>query len=74
MLSGGLAGSPHPISDGHSAARNDVDYVATEFGAVRLFGLDLKARAEALINLAAPAFRSDLRVAWRECLQAMGAA
>ena len=55
-----------------TAARTDVDYIATEFGAVRLFGLDLNARAEALISIAAPAFRNDLRAAWRESLQAMG--
>ena len=41
-----------------------MDLGATEFGAVRLFGLDLNARAEALINIAAPDFRVDLRAAW----------
>jgi acyl-CoA hydrolase len=35
--------------------------VATEYGAVNLFGLTLGRRAEALISLAHPDVRADLR-------------
>lgn len=36
------------------------DYVITEYGVARLKGKDLKARAEALINIAHPNFRAEL--------------
>jgi 4-hydroxybutyrate CoA-transferase len=36
----------------------------TEYGAVNLHGLTLRERAEALINLAHPDFRGQLREAW----------
>jgi acyl-CoA hydrolase len=38
-----------------------VHWVVTEHGAVNLFGLTLRQRAEALIALAAPDFRGELR-------------
>jgi acyl-CoA hydrolase len=41
-------------------SRGDVRWVATEFGAVNLFGRNLRQRAELLITIAHPAFRSDL--------------
>lgn len=41
--------------------RNDVRYVATEHGCVDLFGLSTSDRAQALIELAAPKFRDELR-------------
>jgi itaconate CoA-transferase len=41
--------------------RTEVHNVATEHGIVNLFGLSNKARAEALIGLAAPQFRNELR-------------
>jgi len=41
-------------------SRADVHYVVTEFGAVNLFGKNLRERAEALISIAAPQFRDDL--------------
>ncbi|HEY6878050.1 MAG TPA: acetyl-CoA hydrolase/transferase C-terminal domain-containing protein, partial [Polyangiales bacterium] len=41
--------------------RGHVHYVATEYGVVDLFGLDLKKRAEALISIAHPDFRAELR-------------
>jgi acyl-CoA hydrolase len=47
-----------------SIARSDVDFVVTEFGAARLRDLDIEARAEALIGLAAPEHREDLLRAW----------
>jgi len=40
--------------------RHDVEYIATEYGIVRLFGLSLRQRAEALISIAHPDFREEL--------------
>ena len=44
-----------------TALRTDVDIVATEFGVARLKDLPNRARAEALIEIAAPQFRDELR-------------
>ncbi len=41
-------------------SRGDVRWVATEFGAVNLFGRSVRQRAELLISIAHPAFRSEL--------------
>jgi acyl-CoA hydrolase len=41
--------------------RGHVHWVATEYGAVNLHGLSLRERAEALISIAHPNFRSELR-------------
>lgn len=49
-----------PEGSAVSITRNDVDYVVTEYGAVRLKGLDLRDRAKALINIAHPNFRDEL--------------
>ncbi|MFT4097238.1 MAG: acetyl-CoA hydrolase/transferase C-terminal domain-containing protein [Rhodoblastus sp.] len=46
--------------------RNDADYIVTEHGMAALRDLDLDARAEALIMIAAPQFRSDLTAAWKD--------
>jgi len=43
-----------------TALRTDVDWVVTEFGAVRLQELSSKKRAEALVSIAAPQFRKEL--------------
>ncbi len=43
--------------------RNDVDTVVTEYGAVELIGLSGRRRAEALISIAHPDHRSELRAA-----------
>jgi acyl-CoA hydrolase len=43
-----------------SLSRNDIDFVATEFGIVKLKGLSLKERAEKLISIAHPDFRVQL--------------
>ncbi len=47
-------------------SRADVHYVVTEFGAVNLFGKNLRERAEALIRIAHPKFRDDLERAAKE--------
>jgi len=44
-----------------TALRTDVDIVVTEYGSAELKYLPNQARAEALINIAAPQFRDDLR-------------
>ena len=41
--------------------RGHVHWVVTEYGAVNLFGLSLRQRAEALISIAHPDFRAGLR-------------
>jgi acyl-CoA hydrolase len=41
--------------------RGHVHYVATEYGVVDLFGLELRKRAEALISIAHPDFRAELQ-------------
>lgn len=46
--------------------RTDCAVVVTEHGAADLRGLDLEARAAALIAIAAPAHRDSLTRAWRE--------
>lgn len=43
-----------------TSSRNDVDYVATEYGIVRLKGLPLRERALALASIAHPDFRPVL--------------
>ena len=46
-----------------TTARSDVDLVVTEYGVADLWGLDLHARAEALIAIAHPDFRDAARSA-----------
>ena len=41
--------------------RGHVHWVVTEFGAVDLFGLSLRQRGEALLSIAHPDFRGELR-------------
>lgn len=41
--------------------RGHVHWIVTEYGAVNLFGLSLRQRAEALISIAHPDFRGELR-------------
>lgn len=50
---------------GVTTSRNDVHYVTTEFGVAALYGRSVRQRAEALIAIAHPDFRSDLQVAAR---------
>lgn len=47
-----------------TTSRNDVHYVATEYGVAELRGKSLKERARALINIAHPNFRDDLIEEW----------
>ena len=51
-----------------SLGRNDIDYVVTEYGARRLKGLSIQKRAEALISIAHPKYRDELRKAAKELL------
>lgn len=44
-----------------SLSRNDVDYVVTEYGIVRLRGANIRERAKLLISIAHPKFRDLLR-------------
>lgn len=46
--------------------RNDVHYVVTEFGVAYLRGKTIRERAQALINIAHPAFREELAQKARE--------
>jgi len=49
-----------------TALRTDIDYVVTEHGARHIKHLPHQARAEALIEIAAPEFRDELRDSWKE--------
>ena len=44
-----------------TTSRNDTDYVVTEYGIAWLRGRNSAERANALINIAHPAFRDELR-------------
>jgi acetyl-CoA hydrolase len=48
---------------GVTTSRNDVHYVVTEYGVAQLFGKSVRLRVEALINIAHPDFRDELRKA-----------
>ena len=55
-----------PLGATVTSGRNDVDYIATEYGVVRLRGLTLRERALALTSIAHPDFRPGLMSAIRE--------
>ncbi|WP_096199013.1 acetyl-CoA hydrolase/transferase family protein [Bacillus sp. FJAT-45350] len=44
-----------------TTSKNDVDYVVTEYGVAKLRGRTIRERTEALINVAHPKFRDELR-------------
>lgn len=44
-----------------TTSRNDVDYIVTEYGIAKLKGKNLKDRARALIEIAHPDFREELK-------------
>lgn len=48
--------------------RTLTQWVVTEYGAVNLYGLSLRQRAEALISIAHPSVRERLSMEMRECL------
>jgi 4-hydroxybutyrate CoA-transferase len=52
-----------------TTTRNDVQYVVTEYGVALLRGMTMRQRAAALINVAAPQFRDQLR---QECVELYG--
>lgn len=49
-----------------TTSKNDINYVVTEFGVAQLRGKSAKQRAAALIGIAHPAFRDELRAAARQ--------
>ena len=49
-----------------TTSKNDINYVVTEFGVAELRGKPAKQRAEALIGIAHPDFRSELRESARK--------
>ena len=54
------------LGAGVTTTRNDVRYVATEYGIAELFGKTIAERAQALINIAHPNFRDELAAQARE--------
>lgn len=44
-----------------TTSKNDVDYIVTEYGAARMKGKTINERVEALIAIAHPKFRDELR-------------
>jgi acyl-CoA hydrolase len=50
----------HPVGTRVSIPEHSVDWVVTEYGAVRLKFLDLERRASALIDIAHPQYRDEL--------------
>jgi len=58
-----------PVLDNGAAvttSRNDVHYVVTEYGIAELRGKTVRQRAEALIAIAHPDFRRELRQVWTQ--------
>ena len=56
----------HPVGTPITTTRNDVHYVVTEYGVADLFGKSINQRAEALIAIAHPKFREQLREEFRQ--------
>jgi acyl-CoA hydrolase len=54
------------VGSGVVTTRGHVHWIVTEYGAVNLFGKTLRERAEALISIAHPDFRSELRQAYAQ--------
>ncbi len=51
---------------GVTTTRNDVRYIATEYGIATLFGKTIAQRVQELVNIAHPKFREELTAAARE--------
>lgn len=67
---GGSLSKIKPLLSGPmTALRADVDYVVTELGVARLSNQSLERRAEALIGIAHPNFRTELTAQWQELLR-----
>ena len=49
-----------------SGPRTMIQYVATEYGVVKLSGLSLHERAQAMISIAHPAFHAELEAYAKE--------
>ena len=62
---------PRLAQNAVTVPRADMDVAITEHGLARLRGLDLDARAHALIAIAAPAHRATLASAWDEMRREM---
>jgi len=60
-----------PMGSAVSISRNDIQYVATEFGIVNLKGCTLEERALRLISIAHPNFRDELEKSAREELKVL---
>jgi acyl-CoA hydrolase len=58
-----------PAGTAVSISRNDVQYVATEHGAVNLKGYTLEDRARRMISIADPEFRDELEKTARDELK-----
>lgn len=50
-----------PAGSKVTLGRNDIDYIVTEYGIAHLKGKSIKDRVNAMINIAHPDFRNDLR-------------
>ena len=60
-----------PLGSAVSISRNDIQYVATEYGIANLKGKTLEDRARALIGLAHPKFREELERSARDDLKVL---
>jgi acyl-CoA hydrolase len=58
----------HPLPPGTpvTTPRHEVDVIVTEHGAAELQGRSVEERAEALVAIAHPDHRDELRSAWRK--------
>jgi 4-hydroxybutyrate CoA-transferase len=54
------------LGAGVVTTRNHVRFVVTEYGVAELYGKTIRQRAQALINVAAPEFREELKAKARE--------
>jgi acyl-CoA hydrolase len=54
------------LGAGVVTTRADVHYIVSEYGVAHIFGLNLRERAEALINISHPKFRDELLKAAKE--------
>lgn len=55
-----------------TTTRQDVHYVVTEYGIAYLFGKSIKQRAQALIDIAHPKFRDQLKVDFKQYCEKAG--